>query len=334
MNQRNDQLEEEELEALLREAGTRDEPSPEMTASVRSAVHAEWRAMVIEGRRMRRRWMLATAASVLGVVFAVALVFKLQLAPAADIATVAYVAGNVVAQDRAVGLGDVLRRNDHVRTDARSRASLKLGQDLSVRMDVDTSMKLVAADRVELEHGALYIDSRGQKPLLVVTDVGTVRHLGTQYQVRSLAGEIDVSVREGRIEVRNTRGSNTASAGERLRVTAQGDVSRTYLSRGDGSWSWATQAVPVPDIENETLAAFLDWIASETGREIIYASPVAQELANTIRLHGSIRGLDLDTALDVVLQTTELRRDQAKDEFIVITNASPGDSGNITHPTL
>jgi ferric-dicitrate binding protein FerR (iron transport regulator) len=333
MKQRDNQ-DEESLQTLLRQVGTRDEPSAEMTNAIREAVHVEWRAVVDERRRIRRRWMLAIAASVLGVVFAVGLVFKAALAPAADIATLAYVDGSVAVQYKAVGLGDVLKRNDDLRTDARSHAELRIGQNLSVRLDVDTSVKLLAADRVELEHGALYIDSRGQSPLRVETDVGTVRHLGTRYQVRTYEGEIDIGVREGRIEVRNARGSNTANAGERLRVSAQGDVSRTPLSRGDGSWSWVIKAAPTPDIENETLAAFLDWVGSEMGREIVYANPAVRELANTTRLHGSIRGLDLDTALNVVLQTTELRRDQGMDEFIVITNAPAVDSGNITRPTL
>ena len=334
MIERNEQLDEENLEALLREVGTRDEPSPELADSIRTAVHAEWRAMVDEARRARRRWMLALAASVLGVVFALGLVFKVALAPAAEVAKVAYVDGRVLAQSNAIAVGDVLKRNDVVRTDAKSHASFRVGEDLSVRLDVDTAVKWVAADRVKLERGALFVDSRGRTPLWVETEVGTVRHVGTQYQVRSLGSEIDVSVRAGRIEVRNARGSNTANAGERLRVTSQGDVSRSYLPRGDASWSWVTQAAPVPDIENETLAAFLDWVAAETGREVVYASPAVRDLANSIRLHGSIRGLDLDTALNVVLQTTELRCDQAKDEVIVITNVPGMDSGNPPRPTL
>jgi len=326
MNQRNDHIDEEGLEALLRQVGTRDEPSPEVTESIRAVVHAEWRAMVGEIRRTRRRRMIAVAASVLGIVFALGLVFSVVLAPAQEVATVAYVDGQVIAHEKVIASGDVLKRDDSVHTDAGSHASFNIGPDLSVRLDADTAVKLVAADRVELERGALYIDSRGKTPLAVETAVGTVRHLGTQYQVRSLEGEVDVSVREGRVEIRNARGSNTANAGERLRVTAQGDVSRVSLPRGDASWAWVTQAAAIPDIENETLANFLNWVASETGREVVYATPAARELAKTIRLHGSIRGLDLETALDVVLQTTELRRDQAKDELIVITDAAAIDS--------
>jgi ferric-dicitrate binding protein FerR (iron transport regulator) len=329
-----DQFDDDSLEALLRQVGGRDEPAPDVAATIRTAVHAEWLAVVDEARRARRRWMLALAASVLGVLFAVGLVFKVVLTPAPQIATVAYVDGRVLVQDQSTSLGQILQQDEVVQTDAHSHAALQLGPDLSVRMDVDTAVKLVAADRMKLEHGALYIDSRGQTPLLVDTDVGTVRHLGTQYQVRTLGAEIEVSVREGKIEVNNGRGSNTANAGERLRVTAQGDVSRAAISRGDASWSWVTQAAPVPDIENETLADFLDWVASETGREVLYASPGVRELANSIHLHGSIRGLDLDTALSVVLQTTELRRDTTKDEAIVITNADLVNSGKAKSPTL
>jgi hypothetical protein len=102
MNQRNDELDDESLEALLRKVGTRDEPSPEAADEVRAAVHAEWRAMVVDARRARRRWMMAVAASVLGVLFALGLVFKVVLAPAADIATVAYVDGKVFDQNRVV----------------------------------------------------------------------------------------------------------------------------------------------------------------------------------------------------------------------------------------
>lgn len=336
MNERNDLFDDNNLEALLRQVGTRDEPSADLTAAVRDVVHAEWRAVVEEQRRLRRRRTWGIAASVAVVMLAVALVFKAGLSPASAVATVAYVDGLVVDDangNNGINAGEMLNSNDVIRTNAGSRASLNIGAELSVRLDVDTTLKLLANDRVQLERGAIYVDSRGKAPLLVATDVGTVRHLGTQYQVRSRGREIEVSVREGRIEVRNARGSNTADAGERLRVTAQGDVSRTTIARGDPSWAWVAQAAPVPDLENLTLDAFLQWVAAETGRDIVYATPQVKQLASTIRLHGSIRGLDPETALSAVLQTTELRRYQTNDEFIGITRADAIDSGNPARPT-
>lgn len=335
MNDRNDQFDDANLEALLRQVGTRDEPSPEVATAIRSAVHAEWQAMIDEQRRNRRRWMWGIAASVLGVMFAVALVFNGVLAPSVVVATVAYVDGNVSdnAHGKRLSQGEILKSDDRVHTDENAHASLNIGKDLSLRLDANTSVKLLAANRVELERGALYVDSRGSTPLLVETSVGAVHHLGTQYQVRSREGEIEVSVREGKIEVRNARGSNIASAGERLRVTEQGDVSRTSVSRGDPTWAWVTQATSVPDIENQTLDAFLRWVAAETGREVVYATPQAQQLATTIRLHGSIHGLDPEAALAAVLQTTEFRRYQTKDELIGITLVHAIESGNVMRPT-
>jgi ferric-dicitrate binding protein FerR (iron transport regulator) len=325
----------DDLEALLRQVGTRDEPPPEFAVEVRDVVHAEWRAAVEEQRRERRRRMWSIAASVAALAIAVALIFKVAVSPISTVATVAYVDGvvNGANASNRIEVGEMLHSNDLLRTNANSRASLDLGADLSLRLDVDTTLELLANDRVRLERGAIYVDSRGKAPLLVETDVGAVRHLGTQYQVRRREHDIEVSVREGRIEVRNARGSNTADAGERLRVTAQGNITRSTISRSDASWAWVTQAAPVPDIENETLDTFLRWFASETGRRVVYASPQVQQLASTIRLHGSIRGLDPQTALDAVLQTTELRRYETKDELIGITRAEAIGLGNSVRPT-
>lgn len=330
-----DVLPDDDLEALLRQIGTRDEPSPELSAEVREAVHAQWRAAVTERQRIRGHRMWAIAASVAVLIVAVSLTLKVDLSPASAVATVAYVDGIVSGADASnrIHVGETLDGEDLIRTNADSRASLNIGAELSVRLDVDTTLKLLADDRVQLERGAIYIDSRGKTPLLVETDVGSVRHLGTQYQVRSREREIEIGVRAGRIEVRNARGSNTADAGEQLNVTAQGDVRRTTLSRTDASWAWVAQAAPIPDIENETLEHFLNWVAAETGRQIVYANAQAKQLASTVRLHGSIRGLDLETALDAVLQTTELRRYETKDELIGITLAETIDSGNTARPT-
>jgi ferric-dicitrate binding protein FerR (iron transport regulator) len=325
----------DDLESLLRQVGTRDEPPSDFAADVRDVVHAEWRAAVEKQRRVRRRRMWTIAASVAALAIAVALIFEVVLSPMSTVATVAYVDGVVNGANASarIGVGEMLHRNDRLRTNANSRALLNLGPDLSLRVDVDTSLKLLANDRVRLERGAIYVDSRGKAPLLVETDMGAVRHLGTQYQVRRREHDIEVSVREGRVEVRNARGSNTADAGERLRVTAQGNITRSAISRSDASWAWVTQAAPMPDIEHETLDTFLQWFASETGRQVVYASPQVQQLASTIRLHGSIRGLDPQTALDAVLQSTELRRYETKDELIGITRAAAIDSGSHARPT-
>jgi ferric-dicitrate binding protein FerR (iron transport regulator) len=175
-----------------------------------------------------------------------------------------------------------------------------------------------------LTAGALYIDSQAQNPqaLTVRTDAGSVRHVGTQYEVRTHADDMVVSVREGRVMIANAAGTSSGVAGEEIRVTPRGEIVRGTVAAHDPRWQWAASTAPQFDINDHTLAVFLEWVARETGRKVVYASSAAQSAANGLKLRGSIVGLDPDTALNAVLSTTQLHRYQTKDELIGIALTS------------
>jgi ferric-dicitrate binding protein FerR (iron transport regulator) len=148
-----------------------------------------------------------------------------------------------------------------------------------------------------------------------------VRHVGTQYQVRTHADEMEVSVREGRVMIANAAGTSSGVAGERIRVTPRGEIVRSTVPAHDPSWRWAAHTAPLFDINEHTFAAFADWVGRETGRKVVYQSGDAQRAANELTLRGSIAGLDPETALGAVLSTTQLRRYETKDESIGIALA-------------
>ena len=209
---------------------------------------------------------------------------------------------------------------DTIQTDDRSRAALHFGDAVSLRLDHGTIVKVASADELVLTAGALYVDSQEATPheLTIRTDAGSVRHVGTQYQVRTHADDMVVSVREGRVLIANAAGTSSGIAGERIRVTPRGKVVRSTVAAHDPAWQWAAHAAPLFDINERTLATFVEWVARETGRKIVYASNEAQNAANQLKLRGSIAGLDPDTALNAVLSTTQLRRYQTQDELIGI----------------
>lgn len=93
-----------------------------------------------------------------------------------------------------------------------------------------------------------------------------------------------------------------------LRVNANGGWSRDELSSTAAHWRWAFQAGATFQIDNQSLVQFLQWLARETGRQLKYSSPRAEAAAASVRLRGSIDGLDPDAALTAVLLTTQLRR--------------------------
>jgi hypothetical protein len=141
-----------------------------------------------------------------------------------------------------------------------------------------------------------------------------------------------VSVREGRVLVTTPTTSNTGEAGQVLRLTSDGEVTRSSLAASDPHWQWATQAAPEFDIDNQSLADFLQWIGRETGRHVVYSTPQAEAAAEAVKLRGSIAGLDADVALTSVLATTQLRRYQTDSTEIGI-ELTPIDSSTSKRPT-
>ena len=317
------------IEELLRHVGARDEPAADVMHEVEAAVHAEWQSM-LQARRARRRYIAVGIAASALLAVALAIFGVRYLAPApVEVAHITRVDGHLLVREesqaaRELAVAQSVSTGETIQTDDRSRAALEFGDALSLRLDHDTIVRVASADEVVLTAGAVYVDSRADNPqeLTVRTDAGSVRHIGTQYQVRTHADEMVVSVREGRVMIANAAGTSSGVAGEKIRVTPRGQIERSSVAAHDPAWQWAAHAAPLFDINEHTLAAFLDWVSRETGRKVVYASEAAQSTAGDVKLRGSIAGLDPETALGAVLSTTQLRRYATEDESIGIALAT------------
>jgi ferric-dicitrate binding protein FerR (iron transport regulator) len=312
------------IEAVLREIGSRPEPSRQATQEVCAAVYAEWRALV--GARMRRRRQLqfALAASVLLAVLATAV--GVRVMSPHEIASVIYRTGLVSVttphggEDHGAATGTPIRRGD-VLTMIDGRATLRLAGGLVVRLDTGASVRFLTKDRIELQSGGVYVDAGGAasaEPLTIENALGSVRHVGTQYQVRAGTENLDVLVRQGRVEITSETGITTGTAGERVKLNADGEIERGLAPRNDPAWAWTLQAARQFDIQDQTLDAFLAWAARETGRELVYDDSQAQIAARELKLRGSIAGLSPEAAVDIVLATTRLHRRPGDDAHIRI----------------
>jgi ferric-dicitrate binding protein FerR (iron transport regulator) len=339
MNERNDFTDDDaEIAELLRQVGTREEPSADTMRDVEAAVQAEWRHVLAQ-RQRRRTAIWAAAASVCALAVGAFFTVRLMDTQGQPVATLLRTDGEVfLASDgqqwSRIRAGQRIAVGNSIRSDA--RAALQLDSGLAVRADRGTSFKITDTDRLALNVGAVYVDSRGAavgNALVIETHAGSVRHLGTQYQVRTRRDGIDVSVREGRVMIEGEGGSNVAAAGEHLSISMQGSVQRAALAPTDEQWRWASEVAPTFVIENASLATFLDWISHETGRPLVYATPTARSAAAGEILHGSIEGLALDVALAAVLATTSLRRDETNPDVIAIGLAGAIDSTRASRPT-
>lgn len=323
------EAEDRELQQLLRTVGSRSTPPRHVMEEVRQAVHGEWTDIVAARSRARRARYLAWAASIAAIALLATSLIVVRFAPAQDMAVVARIEGTV---HRDAGLlhaaaplmgNDRLRVGDEVFTDSAGRGAFVTEQGLSFRIDTQTRVHLVALDRVELIEGALYVDADPTEGVAssfaVDTRSGTVRHIGTQYEVRTTPQAVQISVREGRVAIDTNGVLHAGNAGERIAIGHDGSVRRSELREEELIWHWTSQIAPGFDIDNQPLLAFLSWFERETGHKVQFADSNIQSSAAQTTLRGSIEGLDPKAALGAVLATTNMSFSEMDNGTIVIS---------------
>ena len=312
-------MNDEDIGQLLNSAGPREKPPVDVERIVRARLRAEWLAAVADKRRDRRRQTtLALAAGILAAAIGLWVVGPQLGESAKPVATVTLASGEVrVSSGWSFGWRDIvpgqsLAVGQSLKTGTSGRGALTLPGGVSARLDHDTLLNITGSDNLTLERGALYVDAGPSASpvsrLDVITPSGSVRHVGTQYEVRLMGTGVRLRVREGRVEWRARSGGIEQSAsGEQLTIAGDGTVERQAMPLYGESWDWIATAAPGIEIEGLPLARFLSWVGRELGREIAYATPAAASDVSGIVVHGSIAGLTPAQALYAVLATTSLR---------------------------
>jgi ferric-dicitrate binding protein FerR (iron transport regulator) len=168
-------------------------------------------------------------------------------------------------------------------------------------------------NEIELREGLIYVDLppglNRPAAFVVRTSLGSIEHVGTQFEVATVDHTVRIRVREGKVRLRREKEWEVASAGTEMIVPQSGPVIRQALLTHGNQWSWVEALAPDYEIEDEQLVDFLQWAARETGRELDIADGHAREVAEQTRLHGTVDGLDPLEAVGRVISTTTLRYD-------------------------
>lgn len=327
--------EDSDIENLLRQVGGRDEPSEHMRNEVYAGTHAVWKSVVAERAQQQRRrtWSIAAgiaAAVAIGAVLTTSRIWTPAPAAPVSVGSIARVEGNLRVmsaageEPAARSIGQRIGTGETLMTDATTRTALSFGEGLSVRLDHNSRLKVISKDRLKLTAGALYVDAAPQSnhSLLVETSIASIRHVGTQYVVRARSDGIEVGVREGRVVISDDGVTHTGDAGEKLLLADTGQLTRSTLPPQHPDWQWTGEIAPAFNIEGQTLAAFLEWVARETGRKLLFASEQARSAAQQVTLRGSIKDLDINAALAAVLVTTNLRQYETSGDSLGIEFAA------------
>ena len=323
---------------LLRLAGAPPEPPVERSARVRQAVHDAWRA------HQRQRVIRRTAAVIVLCGVAAALVIAVRIDRArptaplpsqAPLPSEAMMATGARMQGRPAlrqGTGEALpltsampiHVNDVIETDNASRASLRMADGSSLRIDRGSRVRVVARAAIELDGGATYLEtSEGSRGFEIRTPMGTVRDVGTRFEVRLIDSGLRLRVRAGSVQIARGATVTDAVAGTETTATTTGIAVRQLPPYGP-EWAWVATLAPPFAIEGHSLRAFLEHAAAEEGWTLRYANPAVAEAADRILLHGSVDGLAAEEALKVALATSGLEYRLSGGELLVLRPSKPG----------
>lgn len=308
----------ERIGVLLRLADPGPELPPGGELRVRNAAYEVWQRTV-RARTWRRTII---GASAMAVAAAVAIVLFI---PRTTTTTAPAIPPQAVARVELVrGVVDDGLRQDPIvagatlRTGATGRAALRLPGGQSLRLDVNTDVRVISAQLVVLQSGAIYIDSgpRHARPVEVQTRFGRVRELGTQFDVRA-ANTLAIAVREGSVGVSTPAEHFHIPAGYAATVSATGTHDMHPLAEADASWP-ASIAPPFP-IEGRTVSDLLSWCSRETSLAIRYRDAETEQIARTTQLHGApIDDAHPDDAAANILPTAGLAAQRRGNSLVIM----------------
>jgi ferric-dicitrate binding protein FerR (iron transport regulator) len=311
------------IERALTTALSTEPLDDETLERLRATAMAEWRTVNPPARFERKgRWIAVSAAAV---VAALAVGFIVRpTGDAAVVGTVARLNGAIDVRGTfwrhwTAHVGDALKTGETLTV--HGPVLLSLTQGGTLRVAAGSVLDLTGGAEVSLVHGLVYLDVapsiKTSTPLRILTRVGAVEHLGTQFEVLSNEGAVRIRVREGRVRLVGHAGSVVASAGTELLASVRGGISQRSVETYGRDWLWVAALAPDYDIEGRPLTDFLQWVSRELGRRVEYADAHARELAAHTIMHGSVRGREPLEALADVLATTSLTYEMRADTIRV-----------------
>ena len=308
---------------LLKSAGPRPELPEGDLKAIRAAARTEWKDLVSRqqhpAEKSSRLRPLALAASVVLVIAFVAwwMSTTMRDLPVAGevFATIELSEGQTeqglaVGDEVLVGAELVTPRSSD---DTSIRLTLRLASGSSLRIDRGSTVVVNSPDQVELVRGAVYLDTGSDAaesyPTFIKTAFGTVHHVGTQYETRILdsGDSLRIRVREGRVSLESESATHDIDSGKQLRVGLDGDAIPSQIPPYGPEWDWIEASAPGIDTAGMSLHVYLEWVARETGRSIVFETRALEARASEIELGTQTYGMNPLQSLAAMLPASHLK---------------------------
>jgi ferric-dicitrate binding protein FerR (iron transport regulator) len=312
----NHEKSERDLERALAHVMRAESLDPKVVAQMHAAVGQEWQTAVAVARRSRlarrKRWVAIAAAASLAAVttawFAGSPVSPVFFGSIARLNELDTDVRFMIVRHRTLRVGDALRTGDTLATHGPVLVSLGTGGTL--RVAAASVIEILSATEIRLTKGMVYVDKpptpRRSDHLRVATLVGTLEHLGTEFEVLGSQQSVRVRVREGKVHLHSASVEVVADAGTELLATPGGGVSQRPVATYGPDWQWVAALAPDYAIDGQPLLGFLQWVSRELGRHLEFATPQVRDIAARTIMHGTVQGRAPLEALANVLAATSL----------------------------
>lgn len=313
-----------DVRQLLNLAGPREEPPSDMRARVYAAAHEAWQeapcaepetsaSEPITESKFRFTAFRAAAAgfAMLGIALFSSWL-NVSGAPDKPLGELVFASGEYTFLGKPGQEGSQLNSGSMLETHENGHVMITIDDTTHIRLDTKTRVTLQSSNELWLHNGRIYIDAPGtESQINVITPVGVVSDIGTQFTVALNDQTLAVAVREGEVHI--ALGSTTiamkaeAGQGEKLYIDSQKNIERVVLSSTDEEWSWIYQAAVEFKLDQHSLYEFLIWASRESGLTLDFKSEAVRLSAQQISLHGDIQGMNPVEALKAVLATTNFQ---------------------------
>jgi ferric-dicitrate binding protein FerR (iron transport regulator) len=204
--------------------------------------------------------------------------------------------------------GAGVTQRDDIGTGPGVVAAFVLAGGSTLRVNENTRLRIESPTIIALERGTVYLDAgsnKSDRSLEVVTHLGTIRDIGTRFEVQADGVRVRVRVRDGEVVLARGTSATRARSGTEIAVESDSVTTRAVPLFGE-DWAWVGRLPETFDLKGRSLTEFLDWVARETGFTVSFENEALAARAKGMVLEGSIDGLSPEEALDVVLPATGL----------------------------
>ena len=195
--------------------------------------------------------------------------------------------------------------------------------EIDIRIAANSEVVFEATNIVALHSGSIYVDSHpdaNDAPLQVVVDDLYIRHIGTQFLVTKNHEMVEVSVREGIVQMVHDEKTITSQPVQGAELTRfdKGDlIDVSPIAPYDERWAWVVKLTPEIETQDLHLTNFMDWISRQTGYDTEYQIA----LTDDHRITGSINTIDALDAMGTAMSIMGLKAEiDETSGLIVVSN--------------